>query len=203
MTKEPAKKYVKASDVDQNEYDAKKLAKDVFVKDLVGAEDWKRSKTGYLTGFSVFRKSFGSLFNNFSGSIHRVSSLWASLLSSEDVKALPEGGSPEDRFRSSMFLHGKSESDLRLIIENTWRSTWLYVAISAVGFLIICASFFYVNYNTKLDGLLRFAPLFVTIPLVFKHAYTNWMVRNKRLDSALNYLRSGELLPQKNMAPNK
>jgi len=187
----------RSQSTNQDHYDGKTLAKDLVVKDLVGAEDWKKSKTGYLTGFSVAKRSISTIFSTASTSVGNVGRLWSTLLSSENVPELPDGGGPRERFEASMQLHGRTESDLRVIIENTWKSSMLYAAVSAVGFLLISSSFLYVGYDKPLDGLIRFAPLFVTVPMLIKHAYTNWMVRNRKLDSLASYIRSGDMLPRR------
>lgn len=181
-----------------DENNAKALVKKVVIDDLAGTQDWKNSKTGYLTGYSVIKKSVSSVAENANRSARNVQNLWSSLMAGDDAPSLQEGGSPSERFEWSMQLHNKSETDLEIITINTWKSAVLYSMISIVGFILISASLFYVGYRTNVDAMMRFAPLLITIPLIIKHSYTNWMVRNRRLDTIINYLKSGDILPKKN-----
>ncbi|WP_315923011.1 hypothetical protein [Mesorhizobium sp. SP-1A] len=181
-----------------DENDAKTLAKKIVLEDLAGTQDWKNSKLGYLSGYPVIKKSVSSVVDNGIQSFRNVQNLWSSLMAGDDTPSLEEGGSPAERFEWSMQLHNKSESDLAHIIANTWKSAILYSILSLVGAILISFSFLYVGYKTYADGLMRFAPLLITIPLIVKHSYTNWMVRNRRLDTIINYLISGDILPKKN-----
>lgn len=182
--------------IDREDTSAKEIARSVLIDDVAGRGDWKRSKLGYLTGFSVIGRSISSITNNAGRSIGNIQGLWSSLTASSQAPSLGEGGSARERFEMSMVLHNRSEDDLDTIISNTYKSCLLYMAITVIGVAIVTSSFFYVGYNSLIDGLMRYAPMFLTMPLAFKHAYTNWMVRNRVLDGVVAFLRSGDIRPK-------
>lgn len=182
--------------ISREDTSAKEIAKSVLIDDVAGRGDWKRSKLGYLTGFSVIGRSISSVTNNAGRSIGNIQGLWSSLTASSQTPSLGDGGTARERFEMSMVLHNRSEEDLDKIISNTYKSFLLYIAISVLGIAIVSSSFFYVGYHNLIDGLMRYAPMFLTLPLAFKHAYTNWMVRNRVLDGVVVFLRSGDIAPK-------
>lgn len=170
--------------------------KEIIKDDVVGVSDFKRSKVGSLTGFSAARRVAADFRGQISDSVNRTSDLIGSLTAREDVPSLPDGGTAEQRFVESMRLHGRTERDLEAIVRNTWRISWLYIALSAAG---TAASFWSVSaypVHGAFDFMARIGPLPLLYALALKHLYTNWMVRRRRLDGFHKFLSSGEWLPK-------
>lgn len=170
--------------------------KEIIRDDVVGVSDFKQSKVGSLTGASAARRIASDLKGQFSESVGRTGTLIKSLTARENVASLPDGGEADERFLASMELHGRTESDLELIVRNSCRSSWLYIVLSALG---MAASIWSVNaypVHGALDLMARIGPLPLVFALAAKHMYTNWMVRRRRLDSFVKFLASGDWLPK-------
>jgi len=184
------------TEVDER-YDTTALAKNVIVKDLVGSDDWKRSKVGYLTGASVIKRSVGTVGNTANESLNRLSTLTSSVFGRENVQALPEGGNAKERFIQSMIVHNRSEDDIIAIQTNTYRASILYFALTLIAAFLGVASLFSFSPRDFADALTRFVPLYIVGPLLLKYAYTNWVVRTRQLGTLLSFLKSFDWVPKK------
>lgn len=175
----------------------KRDAAGVITNDLLGKDDWKNSKLGFLTGFSSMKRSVRSIGSTFSDSSDRVSLLVNTMTQGNDLPELEDGGTAEERFALSMALHGKREKDIPIILRNTYYSTLMYAVLTIAYVCILGWSLWSYPPRDVLGVLVRVGPLPLIMALLFKHGYTNWMVRNRRLDSALAFIRSGDLAPKK------
>lgn len=187
----------KEVDHQADDSDAKALVKNVVVNDLIGRDEWKQSKLGYLSGASVIRRSLGTVSNTASDSMNRLSTLATSVFSRENVQSLPDGGSPHERFIASMQIHGKSEGDIELIQRNTYLSSLLYGALMIVSIVLGVSSLFLYSPRDIVDVATRFVPLFIVGPMTFKHLYTNWVVRTRQIAGVAFFIRSKDWLPSK------
>ena len=172
--------------------DVGKLIRD----DVIGVADWKRNKFSAIMGVGIASRALSSVGATLSGSSSRLNVLLASITENEQVKQLEGGGTDRERFKASMELHGKSERDLQISLRNSFWSTWLYVIllVGYVGFLTF--SLYAWPANNWVAVVSRIGPLPLIAALWFKHSYTNWMLREKRLGSATTYILSGQLLPR-------
>jgi len=170
--------------------------KEIIRDDVVGVSDFRRSKVGSLTGASAARRIAADFSGQISESASRTGSLFKNLTARENVPSLPEGGEADERFTASMRLHGRTERDLEVIVRNSYRSSWLYMALSLAGTCLSFWSLYAHPAHGFFDVISRIGPLPLVYALALKHMYTNWMVRRRRLDSLMKFLSSWEWLPK-------
>lgn len=178
-------------------FNTKILAQDVIIKDLVGSEDWKKSKIGYLTGASVIKRSVNTIGSTTSESFGRLTALSSSIFSRNYVEPTPREGSDHERFQMSMLIHNRTEQDLITILNNTYKSAILYSCLSLVSLFLGLVSLYTFSPRDIVDILTRFIPLYIVCPLLFQHAYTNWIVRTRQLGSILSFIKSRNWYPKK------
>lgn len=183
-----------------SEQDDKKSGKTVaknMAKAFVGVDDWKKSKIGYLTGYSVFRRSFGSLGNSVGTSLSNIGSMTKSVFKSENVPGLNDlSADPDEKFQRSMELHGVTDDDIKKMLKNTYKTTVLYfflfVFATTTGVVSLITTGF-----VGIPGLLtKFTLSFIVLAFLIKNSYTNWMIRNKSLDGLMKYIKSLEYVPR-------
>lgn len=161
----------------------------------------KRKKTGImsrLTGFNVGKTVVNDTYNTSADSLSRTKGLYKSLVDGENVASV-EGHdqlTPEERFVESMRLHGKRERELPAMIMNTYRSGMLYLFLS-VAMMVVSVVGIYAYQPTSFFGFIAwFGPLPLLMAMAFKHSYSNWMFRYRRLDSPVSFFLSGDVLPK-------
>lgn len=179
----------------------KNEADKVIFDDLMGRREWKKSKFGYLSGASLIGNNVKTIGKTFANSKSNIYSLWVSLFSDSEIKSLPEGGSSEERFEQSMVLHNLNETDLIRISDNTFKSFNLYLLLTIAGLAIGFYSLHISPSEDLLGAVSRFIILFVCVPLMFKHSYTNWIVRNRKLGKVSEYFLSFDYIPKQIMGP--
>jgi hypothetical protein len=170
---------------------------DLIKDDLLGADDYRRSKLGYFTGLSVISRVAGNSIRNVSQSVGRVALTFKLLTKTDDVPSLPPIDSAEydkkRRFDESKALHNRSSSHIVTSVANTRRSAYLYGAIftAALAYLI-----FEIPNGLSLSSLLlHLAPLPLSAMLCFKACYYNWMFRTEQLDDIKGFIRSKDWFP--------
>lgn len=174
----------------------KKDAIDVLKNDLIGVDDWKRSKISSITGFGIATRAISRVGSAAAESSGRLGILFGSLTDREQVAELGEGGTEDERFLASMELHGKTERDLQVSLRNSFWSTWLY-ALVAIAYLVFVVVSLVVWPVANWVGIVaRMGPFPLIVALWFKHSYTNWMIRERRLGRAMTYLASLNYLPR-------
>lgn len=177
---------------------ARREALDILKNDVVGAADWKTSKLGYLTGYSVLKRSIGTVGSSLNDASDRLSMLMTSLTAAEPLQELEDGGTPRERFVASMKLHGKTPRDLSVILRNTYYSTLMYGCLALAYAVVIAWSLLAYPPHDLFRAMIRIGPLPMILALLFKHAFTNWIVREQSLGSASQFLFSGKLWPTRN-----
>lgn len=175
------------------------VANHILVDDLLGREDLKKSWVGYVTGGSVIKNTATSAATNAVESLSRTGNLVQRVfLNKEDIAGLDhDKGSPEERFAWAMQLHRKTDKDMKVMIANTYKASILYGALILLSIVIGSFSMYHYKATGLIDVLTRFIPLYVVVPLLLKNAMANYMFRNRRLVSIIDYLRSGDLIPKK------
>jgi hypothetical protein len=188
----------KSSETDQEKDDAS--IKATIKNDLLGAEDWRRSKIGFITGFSAFRRMGQSVSSNVSTSVYRTSSLFNSIArSTEDIPSLPRhSGSydPYERFIQAQEINGTNEQDIQVVLTNTVKSFYLYVALTVGGLSYITVDIFMHPTMATLDMIAKFGLVFLGAALIFRSAYTNFMFRHRALVLPRDFIKSGDYTPK-------
>lgn len=173
-------------------------------KSFVGAEEWKGSKLGYLSGFGAIRRSFAVVGGVIGGGFTQLRSFYNAMLGKGGVDDEVDGIAMDDageRFLESMRIHGKSVQDLNVIQNSTFRGCLFFGVMTLLALAVGFGSYFWAPNNGHLWFPFDFAYRFIAVaPLAsfaLKWGYVNWMVRRRRYDGLVDYLRSGELLPQR------
>lgn len=169
----------------------------VIRDDIIGVSDWQRSKIGFITGFSSARRAVGNIGSSWSDAASRTSILWKELTKGDEVPPLEDGGDASERFAASMRLHRRTERDLKVILLNTYRAGLLYCGLTVAAIAFGTFSVYFYPPNGLFQTAARFSAAPILAALAFKHLYTNWMVRRRRLDGAGAFLLSREWLPVK------
>ncbi|TLX17121.1 hypothetical protein [Rhizobium sp. MHM7A] len=176
--------------------------KSTLKNDLLGAEDWKRSKIGYLTGFSAFSRMGKSFVGNIGDSYGRTAALWRNLFPpNSDLPELPaptDGETAYSRFSAAQRQHARSDTDILRSIINTRRSAYFYLAIAFIGLIYASVSIYVWPPTGLIDVAFRFCVPALLLVFTIRAAYTNWMFRNKALFTLREFFLSGEWLPKDN-----
>lgn len=184
--------------IDQKSAQIKGDLKDMVRNDLIGVDQWKRSKIGSLTGFSIISSSIGKMGSTINESGERINSLFKLATARRELPDIPEEGSPEDRFKAGMQLYGLNETAVQVALRNTFWSTYLFAAIFVFYVVFMCWSFMRWPAHDIVMVLARLGPLPLVLVLLLKHAYTNWFFRNRRVGAGIiAFLRSKDYLPAK------
>lgn len=174
---------------------------ETFVKDdVLGADEWRESKLGYLTGLSSVGKVVGSVTTNVAQSFGRVGWLWSYLSKTDNLPSLPDVDKTSydgrQRFKEAQRLHRRSEAEIKRAITNTWRSSLLYGGISIFATLYFIGSLLVREHMYLTTLVLHLAGIIIFSALTFRSAYYNWMFRNRTLDLPPVFLRSGDCMPK-------
>lgn len=176
----------------------KRDAASLIKNDVIGVSDWKRSKFGALTGFSVARRVVGSIGANARGSTQRVTELVGIITAPDALPEIHTEGSPEDRFTETQNFYGLSERQLQSALRNTFYSICLYASITVFYVCFMIWSFWAWPINGPFEAAARFGPLPLITALLFKHSFTNWIIRSRRIgDGPLRFIASFNYMPSK------
>jgi len=174
--------------------DAGKMLKD----DVIGVSDWRRSKLGALTGFSIIRRAASSVGTNMQESSDRLAGLLGAVTAPEILEDAPQEGSGRERFAETARFYGLRETELSAALRNTFWSTWLYLVATVAYVCVMLWSYYAWPAQNVIAVIARMGPLPFGLAMLFKHAFTNWIIRNRSLgDGALAFLKSGDYLPKK------
>lgn len=166
------------------------------ISEIVGAEEWRQSKIGYLTGFSVGKRIVGDIGKVTGNSVGHVGGLIRGLRGDNSIPALGEGGTPDERFIASMELHNVDGNDLARMQRNSYRAAILYIALSIISFVIGLISWGMYPPQSAFSGIVRLGVLPLVVALAFKHSYTNWIIRNQKLSSPAEFIMGFEWWPK-------
>lgn len=179
-------------------------ARGLLVDDLLGRNDWRGSKLGFISGASMLASAARRAGENLLGSFSRVGKLYGAATRGEDTSALPviEESDTAARFEAAMEAYGKTEDDLKNMASNSFRGFYFYALMIAVMASIGGASFAFGNVTGLpfvIDAVLRFAAVPALLALMLRFGHLNWMVRNRRLDGLGRYILSGALFPTRSL----
>lgn len=166
-------------------------------RDFIGVDEWKRSKLGYLTGFSAFTTAGKRVFKPAAALGAATWQAGKRAFGREEVVRLPtEASDPSDRFLVAREVYGATDAILR----NRCRATHNMALAMFLTFLallvygIIC----YADIRGNLPpGLGHVFPFYLTFPvacLFLRASFHNYQIRHEALHSFGRFLRSGELL---------
>ena len=175
---------------------AKKFAKDE-AREFAGAEQWKRSKIGFLTGVGTFIEAAGTVKSAYSEASGRTRALFAMAFKkdTQGVAVSEPIDDPKERFRAAMIANQKTLKSVNASVDATFRQFWLYAVLAFVN----VAYALYMTFESGssiLGSAFRLLPLPLACLLAVRAGYTNWMFRRRSLDGLPAYFRSGEMLPK-------
>lgn len=177
------------------------LIKASFKNDVLGVDEWKRSKVGYLTGASAATKALGTVTASARDARSRLGLLWFSLSSSVN-RSVPALEKPEvfknagERFEAAVRAQNLKPADLERILRNTKRGGYFYLALSSLFLTLAVGSWFIFPPNGIIDAVGRFGPTPLLLALAFKNTFTNWTVRSRLATTPVEYFKSFSWLPK-------
>lgn len=178
---------------DQNDKQQSPTPKDFLKNDVIGVDDWKRSKIGYISGFSNFRRMFGAATSTFRDSAGRLSLLRTSLTARERVVEMPNIDSdPAKRFADAMRFYGRSENDIRAMLRASHRNSLFFLSLTFLGVIWGLGSFLIWPSDGIVSIFSRFVPVPLTMALYLKNAYTNYILRNRALLTFKQFVASAQ-----------
>jgi conjugal transfer/type IV secretion protein DotA/TraY len=191
----------------RREQDLADVGRETLVDDLVGRDQWKRSKIGYLTGAGPLRQSMSTIGRTISEAGTSWRMLWnAALKRDSDVRSV-DVDDPVERFRASMFVHGKTEADVIALQRRSHSAFYLYAVLAIVALLAGAIGHRFIPSPIPIPFWISLVFRFAAVPMLgafaFRWGFTNFIVRNRSYLSAGEYLRSGDWFPQQPPAPVK
>lgn len=168
--------------------------------DLMGTEDWKKSKLGYLTGFTPAKRAVASIGLTGKDAVTRTRGLATMLFSQNDVEGIENHEAYSDyhaKFLESQRIHKLSANELKRLIENTYRAGRFYLVLSALNLLVTVGLTTYSFPDLSFRSVMNIGPLPLLLALAFRNLYTNWMARNQVLAPVSAYFASKDYLPKR------
>lgn len=167
----------------------------------VGAEEWRRSKAGYLIGATAFTGAFSSLRRVAGGAVSRFGNMAGiAALTREGAPPLPtDSAVPEERFATAMEMYGRTVGDVDRIVDETRFRARLYAAL----FLVACVyGAVLAWFGGGLPGFIGKIWPFVLLPalgaLTVRAAFYNFQMRTRALHPVGRWIgRPAEWLPRK------
>ena len=154
-------------------------------------------RVGNLLGANNFLNSVSLVRQTFNGSVPRITALWNRISDKPTRSTIPSGiQSNSDRFLASMKHHRIDATMLETMIATTKRNFDLYVCILICSIILGCVSLITFPPNNLLNGMIRFLVVPFLGALVFKHAYSNWIFRNRVLATPSTFLRANDKWPR-------
>jgi conjugal transfer/type IV secretion protein DotA/TraY len=189
----------------RNDNDLADLGRETLVDDLVGRDQWKRSKIGYLTGAGPIRQSMASIGRTAKDAGASWKTMFRAVFRRDsDVRSV-DAEDPAERFRASMFVHGRSEADVVDLQRRSHNAFYLYAVLAIVALIAGAFAHRFIPSPIQLPALLSVIFRFAAVPMLgafaFRWGYTNFIVRNRSYLPAAEYLRSGDWFPQKPASP--
>ena len=192
----PKKKNQKVSDADKRP--AAPLSE--LSNDLMGTEDWKKSKLGYLTGFTPAKRAVASIGSTGKDAVSRTRGLATMLFSNNDVQGIENHEAYSDyhaKYVASLRVHQLNGTDVKRLLANTYRAGRFYLLLSGLNLVITIGLTAYSFPELSFRSFMNIGPLPLLLALTFRNIYTNWMVRNEVLAPVSAYFASKDYFPKK------
>lgn len=175
------------------------LGRDTLVDDLVGRDQWRRSKLGYLTGVGPIRQSMSTIGRTVGETGRTWRALGRALFRRDSDARAVNVDDPAERFEASMFVHGRTEADLVALQRRSHHAFYLYAVLALVAFVVGTLSHKFIPSSIAIPAGLRILFGLAVIPMLgafaFRWGYTNFIVRRRSYLPVLAYLRSGNWFP--------
>lgn len=152
-------------------------------EEILGVDEFKKSKWGFFTGASAVRKSVvGSLTQV--GQSSKIFGLAQKILLPAKVEPSEISGIEDDqeRFRRAAARFGVSDASIESLQRGTFWSLWLYFGLAVLS--LIWGSYLVRSYDDIsgfLDFVFPFFPLFAVIPLFLKQSLWHHQLRTRSL----------------------
>lgn len=187
-------KRTKASETDRREDPIE------IVDDLVGADSWKRSKLGWLTGVGAARDAVSTMRRGAQESLGRVGTIFGRAFSRDDrtPEYVSDIADERERFAEAMAFHRRSETDVATMLVNSYRGFLLYASLAAVCLVAFVSTFIFGSLSTLpvwLEAVFKLVPVPAMLAFAVRWGHLNWVVRRRRLGGLFAYLGSGEIWP--------
>ena len=173
--------------------DFRKEMQEFLVDDLLGGDDWKRSKRSWMLGTGAFRRGWRGFATSIGDSHRTIRKLAAGAFGREKSMPLPTGESdPATRFEFAQLMYGRTEAEVADLTKHTAKRFNLYFIMSAL-FLSLGIILRHEGAGADLYGPLPytwpFFPLFALLPLTMRMSVWNWQLRNRRLGAFWEWAR--------------
>lgn len=177
----------------------------VIKDDLIGADEFRNSKIGYLSGYSAIKKSGTSILRPLGSGLSIIARsrhiFWPRR--SVEKTYLSDIEDDKERFQEAMAKHERTQEDLISLEKHFRFLTIMYlmfvIAGAAWGFHVINKDHYDVTGPSSL--LFPFFQLFLLVPLFFQNAFYYYQVRTRTLHSFKYFMkRPREWLPFKKIA---
>ena len=172
----------------------------IVVDDMVGHSDWKKSKTGYITGVSAISNVVKDQVKSVAESVGRVSILLRMLNPKSDIPSLPEVNDDEydakERFAESIRLHRMSKGKLIAAQSNAKKSAYLYGVCSIMAVIYLIYGLVIWDKMPITTLMLHIAPIIVFSALTFRAVFANYMFRTQSLPKLKQFLKAGDFMPK-------
>lgn len=176
-----------------------------FVSDVSGANEWKRSKLGAITGVSTFTNAFRTTF---SGPLVNLGSGTAKILKrvfgKDELTKLPtDSKDAKERFEVAQQVYQRNDQEVRELIDRSNVQAMIYFIATALAFCY--GIIIYPTVSTQLFFPIGHVfPFFLVFPLAclfLKNSFYNWQLRYRKLGTFREFWKSGEILLFKSSAP--
>ncbi|MFC6046835.1 DotA/TraY family protein, partial [Methylobacterium hispanicum] len=183
----------------RNGKDLGDVGRDALVDDLVGREQWRRSKLGYLSGVGPLRQSMSTVGRTLGDTGRTWRALGRAIFRRDNDVRTVDVDDPAERFEASMFVHGRTEADLVALQRRSHQAFYLYAILAVAAFVIGALSHTFVPSSIPVPVGLRIVFSLAVVPMLaafaFRWGYTNFIVRRRSYLPASAYLRSGDWFP--------
>ncbi len=184
---------------ENNKRDVKGAVSTAFKEDVLGSNEWKSSKLGYLTGASPIVKA-GYISAKTIVAPGKFAIDGAKKLFARDKVAKLETTSkdPEERFKVAQRSYRRSEADLANMTIASARMAYTYVLIliALTAFAVYSMPPIEQASNIFLSYAFPWVAHIFVVPLLMRSAFYNWQLRDRALYSLKDFLsRPGEWLP--------
>lgn len=158
----------------------------IIKNDLLGSDEFKKSKIGYFLGVSAIPKIVRGTFSPILSGVGIFSKFFKMVLPRKYEKTeLSYIEDDSDRFMKAMGKFSISEDDLPAIEKRNKYSAILYFLLSLValfwGNYVISSDSFRPSWI--FDYVFPFFPLFAVVPLFLKHSFWRYQISRKKLIS--------------------
>ncbi|MBO9428759.1 DotA/TraY family protein [Sulfitobacter sp. R18_1] len=170
---------------EEKKFNVKSEATSIVKDDFLGADEWKKSKVGYITGVSGIASGVRKVGSLGAGSIKRTASAAKWLFSRDKAQPLPTtSDDPAQRFQVAMQFYGRTEEDIQRITRasRTHAFTWMFILLALTVWAFYQMPFGMQGVSLRHWLFPFFAHLFV-VPMTMRSLFWNWQLRTRRLGS--------------------